>query len=85
MIRDGYLPVKVDLDKVKIEQPAEDQGQDKERGMDELFKQGTPPASNPSPGAAPAAPATPAPAAGKGEDDAMKAILDAVKKEEGKK
>jgi len=77
--------VKVDLDKVKIEQPAEDQGQDKERSMDELFKQGTPPASNPSPGAAPAAPATPAPAAGKGEDDAMKAILDAVKKEEGKK
>jgi len=78
--------VKVDLDKVKIEQPAEEKGQDKERSMDELFKQGTPPANSPAPGAAPAVPAEPAaPAGGKSEDDAMKAILDAVKKEEGKK
>ena len=78
--------VKVDLDKVKIEQPAEEKSQDKERSMDELFKQGTPAPDGQAPatpGTAPAAPA--APAAGKSEDDAMKAILDAVKKEEGKK
>ena len=74
--------VKVDLDKVKIERPEEDKTPEKERSMDDLFKQGSAPAG------APAAPAesSPAPAAdGKAADDPMKAILDAVKKDEVKK
>lgn len=78
--------VKVDLDKVKIEQPAEEKSQEKERSMDELFKQGSSARDQApaSPAAAPAASPT-APPAGKSEDDAMKAILDAVKKDEAKK
>jgi TRAP-type mannitol/chloroaromatic compound transport system permease large subunit len=55
----------IDLDKVKIERPEDDKTPEKERSMDDLFKQG----------GAPAAPAA---------DDPMKAILDAVKKDETK-
>jgi Tripartite ATP-independent periplasmic transporter, DctM component len=77
--------VKVDLDKVKIEMPMDDRGNDaKERTNEELFKLPPAPGSTdiPAPGAAPSAPAgaQPAPA-----DDPMKAILDAVKKDEAKK
>jgi TRAP-type mannitol/chloroaromatic compound transport system permease large subunit len=68
---------KIDLDKVKIEMPAEDRGPEgKERTNEELFK--LPPAPNTD------APASGAPPDAKA-DDPMKAILDAVKKEETKK
>jgi len=75
--------VKVDLDKVKIEIPLEDQAPPaKEPNSDELFKSSAPsPAGDAA--AAPGAPAA-APAAPK-EEDPMKAILDAVKKDEAKK
>jgi TRAP-type mannitol/chloroaromatic compound transport system permease large subunit len=69
--------VKVDLDKVKIEMPAEDRGNDaKERTNEELFR--LPPAPGATDAPAPGAPAAPA-------DDPMKAILDAVKKDDAKK
>jgi len=69
----------IDLDKVKIERPEEDKAPEKERSMEDLFKQGSAPTGAPT--AAPVPAATPAPAA----DDPMKAILDAVKKDEAKK
>jgi TRAP-type mannitol/chloroaromatic compound transport system permease large subunit len=79
--------LKIDLDKVKIEMPAEDKGPEgKERTNEELFKI---PADSPSqtPAGAPTtAPAeAAAPAAAPAADDPMKAILDAVKKDDAKK
>ncbi len=72
-----------DLDKVVVPRDAEEKAPEKERSMDDLFKQSGTPAT-PAPGATSATPATPAPDATSG-DDPMKAILDAVKKDEAKK
>lgn len=74
--------VKYDLDKVKIDAPEQEKNPDKERSMDELFNQGTPvPGSDKLISAPPGAPAGDA----KVVDDAMKAVLDAAKKDEAKK
>ena len=74
--------VKYDLDKVKIDAPEQEKAPDKERTMDELFKQGTSvtPAGSATPAAAPATPTTATAA-----DDPLKAVLDAAKKDEAKK
>jgi tripartite ATP-independent transporter DctM subunit len=71
--------VKYDLDKVKIEAPEQYKAPDKERSMDDLFKQGS--SVSPPTGTAPDAPA----ADSKATDDAMKAVLDAATKDEAKK
>ena len=72
----------IDLDKVKIDRPEDEKAPDKERSMDDLFKQGTPvPGSDKSISAPPDAPASDV----KAVDDAMKAVLDAAKKDEAKK
>jgi len=79
----------VDLDKVKIDRPEEEKAPDKERSMDDLFKQGSsaPASGAPAAADAPAAPGASSAPAGdsKAADDPMKAILDAVKKDEAKK
>ena len=70
--------VVTDLDKVIVPREADEKAPEKERSMEDLFKQGTTPAtpSVPALGASPSAPAV---------DDPTKAILDAVKKDEAKK
>ncbi len=75
----------IDLDKVVVPREAYDKGSTKERTIDELFKQsGTPTA--PATGAEPVVPSTEAPAPeAPATDDPMKALLDAVKKDEAKK
>jgi tripartite ATP-independent transporter DctM subunit len=76
--------IKYDLDKVKIEIPAEDiSPPQKEVNTDELFKQQAPASGGAATPGTPAAPSSPP--AGTKEDDAMKALLDAVKKDEAKK
>ncbi len=74
--------VKYDLDKVQINAPEKEQNPEKERSMDDLFKQGTPvPGGDKVISAPPGAPASDV----KAVDDAMKAVLDAAKKDEAKK
>ena len=74
--------VKYDLDKVEIKAPEKEQNPEKERSMDDLFKQGTQvPGSDKVISAPPGAPASDA----KVVDDAMKAVLDAAKRDAAKK